>query len=231
MLALLRERLPEVLKALAPLVALVCLLQVAIVQAPLPQFLQFLAGATLSALGMLLLFAGIDLGVLPMGRFIGAELPRKGSLWLIAGVAFALGFAVTVAEPDVLILAGQVEAASQGAIADQPLTYVIAAGVGLLGAVGLLRIVLGFPLEALLAIVFALMLALSFLAPAHFVPLAYDAGSVTTGVVTTPVLLALAIGLSTVLAQRSAATDGFGLLGLASAGPVIAVLLLGWLLQ
>jgi hypothetical protein len=228
---MLKERLPEVLMAMAPLVAVVCVLQVAVVQAPLPQFLQFLAGAALAALGMLLLFAGIDLGVLPMGRFIGAELPRKGSLWLIAGVAFALGFAVTVAEPDVLILAGQVEAASQGAIADQPLIYVIAAGVGLLGAVGLLRIVLGFPLEALLAIVFALMLALSFLAPAQVVPLAYDAGSVTTGVVTAPVLLAVAIGLSTVLARRSAAADGFGLLGLASAGPVIAVLLLGWVLQ
>lgn len=231
MLALLRERLAEVLKALAPLVAVVCLLQIAIVQAPLPQFLQFLAGATLSALGMLFLFTGIDLGVLPMGRFIGAELPRKGSLWLIAGVAFALGFAVTVAEPDVLVLAGQVEAASQGAISDQPLTYVIAAGVGLLGAVGLLRIVLGVALTTLLAIAFGLMLLLSFLAPAHVVPLAYDAGSVTTGVLTAPVLLALAIGLSTVLARRSAATDGFGLLGLASAGPVLVVLLLGWLLQ
>ena len=230
MLALLRERLPEVLKALAPLVAVVCVLQVAIVQAPLPQFLQFLAGAILSALGMLLLFAGIDLGVLPMGRFIGAELPRKGSLWLIAGVAFALGFAVTVAEPDVLILAGQVEAASQGAIADQPLTYVIAAGVGLLGAAGLLRIVLGIALTTMLAVAFGLMLLLSFLAPAHVIPLAYDAGSVTTGVLTAPVLLALAIGLSTVLARRSAATDGFGLLGLASVGPVLVVLLLGWLL-
>lgn len=231
MRAMLKERLPEVLMAMAPLVAVVCVLQVAVVQAPLPQFFQFLAGAALSALGMLLLFAGIDLGVLPMGRFIGAELPRKGSLWLIAGVAFALGFAVTVAEPDVLILAGQVEAAAQGGIAGQPLVYVIAAGVGLLSAAGLLRIVLGFPLEALLAIVFALMLALSFLAPAKFVPLAYDAGSVTTGVVTAPVLLALAVGLSTVLARRSAAADGFGLLGLASAGPVIAVLLLAWLLQ
>jgi len=229
MLALLRERLPEVLKAMAPLVGAVCVLQVALVQAPLPQFLQFLAGAALAALGMLLLFAGIDLGILPMGRFIGAELPRKGSLWLIAGVAFALGFAVTVAEPDVLILAAQVEATAQGAIAARPLVYVIAAGVGLLGAVALLRIVFGFPFTALVAIAFGLMLLLSFLAPARFVPLAYDAGSVTTGVLTAPVLLALALGLSTVLARRSAATDGFGLLGLASVGPVIAVLLLGWL--
>lgn len=231
MLALLKERLPEVLKAMAPLVGVVCVLQVALVQAPLPQFLQFVAGAALAALGMLLLLAGIDLGILPMGRFIGAELPRKASLTLIAGVAFALGFAVTVAEPDVLILADQVEAAAQGAIGGQALMYVIAAGVGLAGAAALLRIVFGFPLTVMIAIAFGVMLLLSFLAPARFVPLAYDAGSVTTGVLTAPVLLALALGMSTVLARRSAATDGFGLLGLASVGPVLAILLLGWLLQ
>lgn len=229
MLALLKERLPEVLRAMAPLVGVACLLQVTLVHAPLPQFLQFLAGGVLALLGLVLLFAGIDLGVLPMGRFIGAELPRKGSLWLIAGVAFALGFAVTVAEPDVLILAGQVGAAAGGAVAGQALVYVIAAGVGLFGAVALLRIVFGFPLTALLAIAFGLMLLLSFLAPARFVPLAYDAGSVTTGVLTAPVLLALALGLSAVLARRSAATDAFGLLGFASIGPILAVLLIGWL--
>jgi hypothetical protein len=121
MLALLRERLPEVLKAIAPLIGAVCVLQVAFVHAPAVLFLQFLAGSILAILGMLLLFTGIDLGILPMGRFIGAELPKKGSLWLIIAVAFALGFATTVAEPDVLVLSGQVEAASQGAISGQPL--------------------------------------------------------------------------------------------------------------
>lgn len=214
---------------MAPLVGAACVLQVGLVQAPLPQFLQFLGGSALAALGMLLLFAGIDLGILPMGRFIGAELPRKGSLWLIAGVAFALGFAVTVAEPDVLILAAQVEAAAQGEIRAQALVYVIASGVGLFGALALLRIVFGFSLTAIVAITFGLLLLLTFLAPARFVPLAYDAGSVTTGVLTAPVLLALALGLSTVLARRSPAKDGFGLLGLASAGAMLAVLLLGWL--
>jgi len=227
MLGFLRERLFEVLKAIAPLIGAVCLLQVTVVHAPLGLFLQFLAGSILAIVGMLLLFAGIDFGILPMGRFIGAELPKKGSLWLILAVAFALGVVTTVAEPDVLILAGQVEAASRGVISGQPLVYVIAAGVGLLSAVALLRIVFGFSLTHLLAAVYSLMILLSLLAPAGLVPLAYDAGSVTTGVLTTPVLLALALGLSSVLAGRTAAADGFGLLGLASAGPVVAVLLLG----
>ncbi|HET8748999.1 MAG TPA: DUF1538 domain-containing protein [Ramlibacter sp.] len=227
LLALLRERLPEVLQSIAPLVGVVCVLQFTIVQAPAALFIQFLGGALLVVLGLLLLFAGVEIGVLPMGRYIGADLPTKGSAWLIAIVGFAMGFATTAAEPDVLILADQVDRVTQGAISGQQLVYVIAAGVGLLAVVALLRIVYGFSFRALLAGCWLLMIALSLLAPASFVPLAYDAGSVTTGVVAAPALLALALGVSSVLAGRSTSADGFGLLGLASAGPILAILLVG----
>ncbi|MCC6609016.1 MAG: DUF1538 domain-containing protein [Burkholderiales bacterium] len=231
MLELLKSRLLEVLKAVGPLVAAVCVLQVVLVGAPAALFVKFLAGSTLAILGMMLLFAGIDLGILPMGKFIGAELPRKGALWAILAVAFALGFATTVAEPDVLVLARQVEAASQGGLSRYALVYVIAVGVGLFAALALLRIVWGFSMLYLLSAVYSLMIVLSFLSPDGFVPLAYDAGSVTTGVLTAPVLLALALGLASVLSARSPASDGFGLLGLASAGPIIVILLVGMLLQ
>ena len=231
MLRLLRERLPQVLKTIAPLIGVVCLLQVTVIHASAAAFLQFVAGSVLVVFGLLLLFAGIDLGILPMGRFIGAELPGKRSLWLIAAVAFAVGFATTAAEPDVLILSNQVEAASQRALSAQTLTYLISAGVGCLAAIALLRIVYGLSMRILLTIAYALMILLSLLAPADYVPLAYDAGSVTTGVLSAPVLLALALGLSSVLAGRSAASDGFGLLGLASIGPILAILLLGLVLR
>ena len=227
MLTLLRTQLPEAAKAVAPLVGVVCVLQLLVVRAPAALFIEFLVGSLLAMFGMLLLFAGIDMGILPMGRFIGSELPRHGSLWLIVGVAFALGFATTMAEPDVLVLAEQVESVSQGGFRSRPLIYVIATGVGLFAAIGLLRVVRGFSMAALLGCAYALMIALSLVAPAHVIPLAYDAGSVTTGVLTAPVVLALALGLASVLAERSAVDDGFGLLGLASVGPIIVVLLLG----
>ena len=229
MLALFKLKLVEVVKDVSPLVGTVCLLQVVVVHAPLALFVQFLAGAALATIGMMLLFAGIDLGILPMGRYIGAELPRKGSLRFIVAVAFALGFAVTVAEPDVLILSEQVERASEGSLGGAGLVALIAAGVGLFTALGFIRIVRGFSMTSLLAVVYGVILLLSLLAPASLVPLAYDAGSVTTGVLTAPVILALALGLSSVLARRSAVSDGFGLLGLASAGPILAMLLFGLL--
>lgn len=231
MLALLREKLLEVVNAVGPLIAVVCVLQFLFVEAPAGLFLQFLVGSALCIVGMLLLFTGIDLGLLPMGRFIGAELPKKESLALIVAVAFSLGFATTVAEPDVLILAEQVDLASQGSISGHTVLYVIAAGLAAFVAMAMARVVSGFPLTYLLAAAYSVVIVLSFFTPADFVPLAYDAGSVTTGVLTAPVVIALALGLSSVLAGRSAVSDGFGLLGFASVGPIIAVMIMGILLQ
>ncbi len=229
MRALLTEKLLEVLKAVAPLVAAVCVLQVVLVKAPAALFLQFLGGSLLATAGMVLIFIGVDLGILPMGRFVGAELPKRGSLKLIVAVGFAVGFATTVAEPDVLVLAGQVDAASHGAIRDSTVTYVIALGVALFVALAMLRIVYGWPMAYLLSIAYAAVVVLSFFAPAEFVPLAYDAGSVTTGVLTAPVVIALTLGLASVLAGRSALADGFGILGFASVGPIIAILIMSML--
>lgn len=229
MLQFFRAKLPEVLRAIAPLVGSVCALQVTLVHAPLPQFLQFLAGSMLAVLGMLMLFAGVEHGILPMGRYIGAELPRKGSVWLIVSVAAALGFVTTIAEPDVLILAAQVDAVGGSTVSGVVLVYAIAAGVGLFTAAALWRIAHGRALTLPLAAAFALMAVLSLFASPQIVPLAYDAGAVTTGVLSGPVLLALGLGLSSVLARREGSLGGFGLLGLASTGPIIVVLLAGWL--
>lgn len=227
MLSILRQQLGEVLRALAPLVALACLLQLTLVRAPAQLFVQFLVGSLLAGIGMLLLFVGVEMGILPMGRFIGAEMPRKRSLKIIMAVGFTMGLATTLAEPDVLVLANQVEKVSSGALRAHPLALVIATGVGAFGALALLRVVFGFSLRVLLAIAYVVLLVLTFLAPREFIALAYDAGSVTTGALTTPVLLAITLGLSSVIAGRSAISDGFGLLGLGSAGAMIAVLLVG----
>jgi hypothetical protein len=231
MQGLLKEKLLEVLKAVAPLVGLVCLLQLTIVQAPVELFVQFLVGSVLAIAGMVLLFAGVDLGILPMGRFTGAELPKKGSLALIIAVAFAFGFATTVAEPDVLVLAGQVDAVAHRDVSGRVVLYVIALGLAVLTAVAMIRIIFGWQMKYLLAGAYAIMLLLALVAPAEFIPVAFDAGSVTTGVLSAPDIIALAIGLSSVLAGRSAVSDGFGLLGFASIGPIIALLVMGILLS
>lgn len=227
MWSLLAGKLNEAVRSVMPLVLVVAFMQVAVVGADTEALVGFLAGGALVIAGVVLLFAGLDLGILPMGRFIGAALPHRGKLSLVLGVAFGLGFATTVAEPDVLVLVQQVDEISQGTVSRNAVLYVTALGVATMVAIGMARIVIGFPLPVLLAVAYGLVIALSFFAPGAFVPLAYDAGSVTTGLLTAPVVIALAIGLSSVLAGRSAVADGFGLLGLASIGPIIAVMIMG----
>jgi len=137
MSSVLVRNLNEVLRAVAPLLVTVCLLQFTLVWAPTALFLQFLAGTVLAVAGMLLLFIGIDLGLLPMGRFVGAELPKRGSLALIVVVAFTVGFALTIAEPDVMVLVDQVQKASSGRIPAAAVLYSTAFGVAVLTAVAL----------------------------------------------------------------------------------------------
>ncbi len=146
-------------------------------------------------------------------------------------MAFATGFAVTIAEPDVMVLVAEVSRISRVGIDGAAVLYATAVGVAVFVAVAMARIVYGVSMRALLTAALAVVILLSFLAPAEFVPLAYDAGSVTTGVLTAPVVIALAVGLSSVLVGRSKVSDGFGLLGFASIGPIIAIMIMGMMLR
>lgn len=112
MAQLFKEKFLEVIKSITPLVIVVCVLQFTVVDAPTPLFVQFLIGSLMAIVGLMIFFLGIDIGILPMGKFIGAELPKRESLMLIGGLAFSLGFATTIAEPDVLVLSRQVDAIS-----------------------------------------------------------------------------------------------------------------------
>ena len=231
MLGDLRSKTLEVIKAMLPLVIVIIIMQFAFVKMPIPLFLQFLVGAVMAIAGMILFLLGIDTGILPMGEAVGAELPKRRSLSLIVAIAFLVGFAATIAEPDVIVLTGQIDKVSQGSISDNILIYVIGIGIAFFVAMAMLRIVLGFRMAYLLAASYLIVIILSFFTPADFVPVAFDAGGVTTGPMTVPIILSLGIGFSSVLAGRSAISDGFGLIGLASAGPIIAVMLMGIILH
>jgi hypothetical protein len=223
----LKSKTMEVLKAMLPLVIVIIIMQFALIKMPIGLFLQFLAGAVMTIAGMLLFLLGIEVGILPMGSAVGAELPRRRSLLLVVAIAFLIGFAATIAEPDVIVLTGQIDRVSQGGISDNILIYVIGIGIAFFVTLAMLRIVLGFRMAYLLAAGYLVVIVLSFFTPAEFVPVAFDAGGVTTGPMTVPIILSLGIGLSSVLAGRSAISDGFGLIGLASVGPIIAVMIMG----
>ncbi len=222
-----KEGLIEVVQAVLPITGVVILLQVFLISMPWEEFVRFLLGVLLVMAGLLLFLQGVKIGLLPMGEAIGAELPKRGSLFFLLFFAFILGYAVTMAEPDVWVLAGYVDTVSEGMVNRYILVLFVALGVAIFVTLAMLRIVLNVPIAYIFAGGYTLILILSYFTPTDFVPISFDAGGVTTGPITVPFILALGLGVTAVLGGRSSFRDGFGLIGLASIGPVLSVMILG----
>ncbi len=222
-----KEGIHEVVMAVVPITIVVILLQVFLIHMPWELFSRFLIGVAMVMTGLLLFLQGVKIGLLPMGEAIGAELPKRGSMFFLLFFAFVLGFMVTLAEPDVWVLVGFVDSVSEGLVNRYILVASVALGVGIFVTLAMLRTVLNIPIAYLLTAGYITILVLSFFTPPDFVPISFDAGGVTTGPVTVPFILALGLGVAAVLGGRSSINDGFGLIGLASIGPVLGVMILG----
>jgi len=222
-----KEILLEVLQATVPIVVVVSLTLLLFLQAPISLFWQFIAGALMVTTGLFLFLVGVRVALLPIGEMIGSELVTRGSLSILLIAAFIFGFVITVAEPDVRVLAHQVDIASRGAIEAGVLITAVSIGVGFFVAVAILRILLGIPIRYLLTAGYIIIVVLSFWVPPDFVAISFDAGGVTTGPMAVPFILALGVGATSVMGGKSGVSDTFGLIGLASIGPVIGVLILG----
>ncbi len=222
-----KETIREVLLAVLPITTVVVILQLALLRLPGEIFLQFLIGLGMVTVGLILFLIGVQVGLLPLGELIGAALPRTGKAWLVVFFGFILGFAATVAEPDVRVLAMQVDLVSASDISRHLLVNTVALGVGIFVGLAMLRIILDVPITYLLMAGYGLVFLLAAFTPAHYLPISFDAGGVTTGPMTVPFILALGVGVASVLRGKTASTDGFGLVALASIGPILAVMLLG----
>ncbi|NCC26410.1 MAG: DUF1538 domain-containing protein, partial [Deltaproteobacteria bacterium] len=206
----LAELIKEVLWAVLPISIVVCILQITLLHMPMDTFIRFALGALYVSVGLFLFLVGVKSGLLPMGETIGAALPQKGSVVYLVVMAFILGTAVTVAEPDVRVLAHQVDFVSHGLVSRNILVFVVALSVGICVAGAVLRIILGVSIVRVLMVGYAVILILSFFTPDTFLPIAYDAGGVTTGPVTVPFIIALGLGTVGVLRGKSSFGDGFG---------------------
>ncbi|MDD5702104.1 MAG: DUF1538 domain-containing protein [Dehalococcoidales bacterium] len=225
MLRIFRDTTQEVLKALLPIIIAIIVLQFTVLRMPPEVFLRFLIGSAMVIVGVVCFLYGVRTGILPIGRDVGAVLPQSGSIILVIAVALVFGFAVTYAEPGVMVLSKM--SAEAGNSNTTAFIFVVAGGIAILFMAALLRILLGFPTRNLLAIVYGMVIILAMFTPPDFLAVAFDAGAAAAGPFTVPMLLALGLGFVSVLARRSPLSDGFGLIGIACAGPIIGILLWG----
>jgi len=222
-----KEVLMEVIQAVFPITLAVIFILLIFIGTTLSHLISFLTSAALVTLGMFFFLIGVKVGMLPIGEAIGADLPKHNSLAFITIIVFLLSFLTTIAEPDVRVLSGIIDFVSQGTINGNLLVISIALGVGFFVATSVLRIIYGTPIKYLFTISYLIIIGLSFFVPSEYQAIAFDAGSVTTGPITVPVIMAIGIGTASVLQDKSELSDGFGLMGFASIGPILSIMVLG----
>jgi hypothetical protein len=216
----------ETCYAVLPICAIVLILGTTVAPLDHAILVSFAVGSVILIAGLTVFLTGADLGIVPAGTYIGAKLTRTRNITLILVSGLVIGFLITVAEPDLLVLGGQV-AEVTGTISERALVLAVAAGVGLFVAVGLARVLLQIPYRAILIVGYAAVFALASTVSEEFVAISFDSGGATTGPMTVPFIIALGIGVAAVRGDKNALEDSFGYTGIASIGPILAVALLG----
>ena len=214
----------ESLTSVLPIMLIVLALGFTIAPVPNNAMMAFLLGGVLLIGGMGLFTLGSEMSMIPLGQAVGSEITRSKKVWVIVGISFLIGIIITVAEPDLQVLANQVPA-----IENNVIIWSVAVGVGVFLVIALLRILLGIQLRWLLIGFYILVFGLAMFVSPDFWAVAFDSGGVTTGPMTVPFIMALGVGVSAVRSDKQAGGDSFGLVALCSIGPIITVLLLGLL--
>ena len=219
---ILREKWTESLKSVLPIALIVFVICFTLVPVPNSALLAFIIGAVMLVIGMGLFTLGTDMAMTPIGEYVGAALTRSRKIWLIVLIGFVLGILITVAEPDLQVLAEQVPN-----VPNMALILAVAIGVGLFLVIALLRILFKVRMRTLRLIFYTLVFVLAQFVPKSFLAVAFDSGGVTTGPMTVPFILALGVGVSAIRSDKEAESDSFGLVALCSIGPILAVMILG----
>ena len=190
------------------------------------EYLVFVLSALLMILGIGLFNLGADLAMTPMGEHVGEGLTKSKQIGVLLSVSFVMGVLITVAEPDLTVLAGQGSAVIQ----ENVLIFGVGIGVGLFLLLAVLKILLKYNLNALLFFFYMILFMLAAVilerGNSRLLPLAFDSGGVTTGPVTVPFIMAMGAGLAAISSDKNMRTDSFGLVSLCSVGPILCVLLL-----
>ncbi|MGM9601672.1 MAG: DUF1538 domain-containing protein [Faecousia sp.] len=223
-----KEKIREALVSTLPIIAIVYLIALTPwVDLTATELISFSIGAAALVLGIGLFNLGADLAMTPMGAQMGSGLSRQKKLGLLLAVCFVMGMLITIAEPDLQVLAKQVGSVMNGTL----LVYTVGIGVGAFLMLAVAKIVFRKSLSMILMLFYMLMFALALMLTVNgnedLMPMAFDSGGVTTGPITVPFIMALGVGISGVLGDRHSKDNSFGLVALCSIGPVLAVLILG----
>lgn len=223
---LLLDKFKEVISSVLPIVILVFALAFTLVDVPGDMMARFTIGSILLTLGLTIFLFGVDIGMTPIGNYLGNSIIRSSSHLIVLLLSFFIGFSITVAEPDLLILGQQISDATGGVLGSQTIVVVVSIGVGVMVSLGVYRVMKDVALKWFFLAVYAVITLLSVFADSTFLAMSFDASGATTGALTTPFVLALSTSVSAKKGGRRAEDDSFGLVGAMSTGPILAVMIM-----
>ena len=218
----LKEKIKESLSAVLPITGIVLMLSIFVIPMELGSVVMFLTGALMLIVGMGFFQLGAEMAMTPLGEGVGVQISKMKKLLTVLLTGFLMGVIITVSEPDLQVLAGQVPS-----VPNMVLIMTVAVGVGLFLALAIVRIRYKISLSMLLIVCYLALILVSAFVPKEFLAVAFDSGGVTTGPMTVPFIMAMGVGLASVRSDKNAANDSFGLVALSSVGPILAVLILG----
>lgn len=222
------DKFKEVFLSVLPITVFVLFIHFAIVPLDQKDIIRFVIGSIFIIIGMTIFLIGVDTSVTPLGTMMGSFLTKTNSVTIVGVVGFFLGFIISIAEPALHILAGQVSDVTSGAINNWSLIIAVSIGLALMISVGLLRKIFNVKLNVLLTILYAIIFVLAIFTPKEFLVIAFDSSGATTGAMAVPFLLSLSLGISSMKRKGSAGNDdSFGLVAIASAGAILGVLVMG----
>lgn len=220
----LKEKMRESLVAVLPITLIVAILCIFFIPMDNGLMLSFLIGSLMIIVGMALFTLGSDISMTQIGNLIGARMTKSRKLSLILLLSFVLGVAITMAEPDLQVLA-----TNTPNIDTAVLIITVSVGVGFFLMVSMLRILLGIQLKWLFIFFYTAVFVIAALSDPNFLSVAFDSGGVTTGPMTVPFIMAMGVGVASIRSDEKAKSDSFGLVALCSIGPILAVLILGFI--
>ncbi|MBQ8590825.1 MAG: DUF1538 domain-containing protein [Firmicutes bacterium] len=214
-------KLKEALSSVLPITAIVFLLFFTIAPVSKGMMAMFTVGAILLIFGMVFFTLGVDISMTPMGERVGSQMTKTRNVPFIVIISFIIGFMITIAEPDLTVLANQVLS-----IPNPVIIGTVALGVGIFLVIALLRILFQVSLSRMLVFFYIIVFGLASITSKDFLAVAFDSGGVTTGPITVPFIMALGVGVASIRGDKSAQDDSFGLVALCSIGPILSVLIL-----
>ena len=216
------EKLKESAIAVLPIAIIVLILGISTSTVSAPALVNFVICTILLTIGISLFGMGVDMSMMKIGRYIGSATSKTKNILIMTLISVVMGFVITVAEPDLTVLAGQVP----GMDSKWTIVLTVSLGTGFFLGLALIRIMFKIDLRIMLGICYGIILVMCFFVPAEFLPVSFDSSGVTTGPISVPFIMAFGAGLSAIRSGKDAQNDSFGLIAMVSIGPIIAVMIL-----